>query len=175
LQLFAPTRQHSFKPKSFRNKNIFRQTVRHQSHATNFMKKFAILCIFFATSWTALAEQQLHDVSLKEIHRRTFPNGHIRYEYVFFANNDTRHRLNLIINVYLLDAAKKVLDQRFISFDTRSGLTETGKVESDYGPAVAGSRRIAASFYRLDIRNESHRRSYEKEGDLNVPLIQEKD
>jgi hypothetical protein len=173
LQLFAPTRKHSFKPKSFRNKNILRQTVRHQSHAADFMKKFAILCCFFATSWTALAEQQLHDVSLKEIHRRTFPNGHIRYEYVFFANNNTPHRFNLIINVYLLDEAKKVLDQRFLFFDTRSGSKATGTVESDYGPAVAGSRRIAASFYRLDIRNESHRRAYEKEGDLNVPLIQE--
>jgi hypothetical protein len=138
------------------------------------MKTFAILCIFLATSWTAIGEQEMHDVTLKEIHRKTFPSGRIRYEYVFLANNDTRHRLNLIINVALLDASKKIIDNRFLSFDTRAGMMSTGSVEFDYGPPGSRKEGPTASFYKLYIRNESHRRSYEKEGNLAVPLIQQK-
>jgi hypothetical protein len=134
------------------------------------MKRFTIFFLLLGFFCTA-SVSQFHDVTLKQIRCKTFPTGRIRYEYVFEANNDSGHRLNLIINVSLLDASKNVIDSRFLAFDNRPGTLSTGSIESDYGPSSSDKNRPVAAFYRLHIRNESHRRSYQKEGNLAVPLI----
>jgi hypothetical protein len=111
------------------------------------------------------------EIKIKEIYQRTITPDYTRYEYVFLITNHTADRLMLFLDVSLLDSAKKVVDTRFLSFETPQGTTETGSIESDYGPSVAVNTGTAVSFYRLSIRTDGPGKVYEKEGDLNVPVI----
>jgi hypothetical protein len=132
------------------------------------VKRYTILyaCL---VSFCAVAGAQ--EIKIKEIYRRTITADYTRYEYVFSVTNHTVDRLNLFIDVSLLDSNKKVVDTRFLSFDTPEGMTETGSIESDHPPAAVATSGVTASFYKLAIRDESRNRAYEKKGDLKVPVI----
>ena len=132
------------------------------------MKSGAILYVFLV-SFCAVAGAQ--EIKIKEIYRRTITADYTRYEYVFSVTNRTGDRLNLFIDVNLLDSSKNIIDTRFLNFETSEGLTETSSIESDYAPTVSGTSGTTASFYKLSIRDLGRHRDYEEEGDLNVPLI----
>ena len=132
------------------------------------MKRCAILYAFLL-SFCALARAQ--EIKIKEIYRRTITADYTRYEYVFSVTNRTADRLSLFIDVNLMDSSKKIIDTRFLNFETPEGLTETSSIESDYAPTVADNSGTTASFYRLSIRDVSRNRNYQEEGSLNVPLI----
>jgi hypothetical protein len=132
------------------------------------MKRCAILYILLVTFCARAGAQQ---IKIKEIYRRTITADYTRYEYVFSVTNRTGDRLNLFIDVNLLDSSKNILDTRFLNFETPQGLTETSSIESDYAPTVSGTSGTTASFYKLSIRDLGRHRDYEEVGDLNVPLI----
>ena len=132
------------------------------------MKRCAILYAFLL-SFCALARAQ--EIKIKEIYRRTITADYTRYEYVFSVTNRTTDRLSLFIDVNLLDSSKKIIDTRFLNFETPEGSTETSSIESDYAPTVAGTSGRTASFYKLSIRDVSRNKNYQEEGDLNVPVI----
>ena len=132
------------------------------------MKRCAILYAFLL-SFCALARGQ--EIKIKEIYRRRITADYTRYEYVFSVTNRTADRLSLFIDVNLLDSNKKIIDTRFLNFETPEGLTETSSIESDYAPTVAGTSGTTASFYKLSIRDVSRNRNYQEQGDLNVPVI----
>ena len=132
------------------------------------MKSCAILYALLV-SLSAVAGAQ--EIKIKEIYRRTITADYTRYEYVFSVTNNTGDRLNLFIDVNLLDSSKNIIDTRFLNFETREGVTETSSIESDYAPAVSDTSGTTASFYKLSIRDLGRYRDYEEEGDLNVPLI----
>jgi hypothetical protein len=132
------------------------------------MKRCAILYTLLV-SFCARAGAQ--EIKIKEIYRRTITADYTRYEYVFSVANRTGDRLNLFIDVNLLDSSKNIIDTRFLNFETPQGLTETSSIESDYAPAVSGTSGTTASFYKLSIRDLGRHRDYEEGGDLNVPLI----
>ena len=132
------------------------------------MKSCAILYAFLL-SFCALARAQ--EIKIKEIYRRTITADYTRYEYVFSVTNRTADRLSLFIDVNLLDSSKKIIDTRFLNFETPEGLTETSSIESDYAPTVSDTSGKTASFYKLSIRDASRNRNYQEEGDLNVPVI----
>jgi hypothetical protein len=135
------------------------------------MKIYALLSVFLV-SFCALAGAQ--EIKVKEIYRRTITADYTRYEYVFSLTNRTSDRLSLFIDVNLLDSHKKIIDTRFLNFQTPEGLTETGSIESDYAPTGSGSSGTTASFYRLSIRNSGRNITYQEEGNLNVPVIPKK-
>jgi hypothetical protein len=121
-------------------------------------------------SFCALAGAQ--EIKLKQINRKTISADYTRYEYVFSVTNRTSVGLNLFIDVHLLDSKKNIIDTRFLNFETPGDSTETGSVESDIGPtAGSGTPGPTASFYKLSIRDYVQHRAYEKEGNLNVPVI----
>jgi hypothetical protein len=132
------------------------------------MKHCALLCAMLA-SLCSLAGAQ--EIQIKEVYRKTITPDYTRYEYVFSVTNDTPNRLNVFVNVSLLDAQKKIVDTRFLDFETPEGQTETGSIESDYPPAVGGTPGITALFYRLSIRDDLQQKTYQKEGEINVPVI----
>ena len=132
------------------------------------MKRCAILYAFLV-SFCALARAQ--EIKIKEIYRRTITADYTRYEYVFSVTNRTVDRLSLFIDVNLLDSSKKIIDTRFLNFETPEGLTETSSIESDYAPTVSDNSGTTASFYKLSIRDVSRNRNYQEEGDLNIPVI----
>ena len=132
------------------------------------MKSCAILYALLV-SFCAVAGAQ--EIKIKEIYRRTITADYTRYEYVFSVTNCTADRLSLFIDVNLLDSSKKIIDTRFLNFETPEGLTETSSIESDYAPTVSDNSPTTASFYKLSIRDVSRNRHYQEEGDLNVPVI----
>jgi hypothetical protein len=111
------------------------------------------------------------EIQIKEVYRKTIAPDYTRYEYVFSVTNNTPNRLNVFVDVSLLDAQKKIVETRFLDFETPEGQTETGSIESDYPPAVAGTSGITALFYRLSIRDDVQQTTSQKEGEINVPVI----
>ena len=132
------------------------------------MKNRVVLCAILV-SLCSLAGGQ--EIKIKEVYRMTITADYTRYEYVFSITNNTLDRLNLFVDVNLLDPDKKIVDTRFLDFETPEGRTETGSIESDYPPTVAGTSGITASFYKLSIRDEVQQKTYQKEGAINVPVI----
>jgi len=132
------------------------------------MKNCALLCAMLVSLCSLVRAQEM---KIKEVYRKTITPDYTRYEYVFSITNNTPNRLNVFVDVSLLDAQKKIVDTRFLDFETPEGQTETGSIESDYPPAVAETSGITALFYRLSIRDELQQRTYEKEGEINVPVV----
>jgi hypothetical protein len=132
------------------------------------MKRCALLSAVLV-SFCALARAQ--EVKIKEVYRRTITADYTRYEYVFSVTNRTADRLSLFIDVNLLDSRKNIIDTRFLNFETPEGLTQTSSIESDYAPTVLDTSGTTASFYKLSIRDMGRNRSYQEEGNLNVPVI----
>jgi hypothetical protein len=132
------------------------------------MKNCALLCALLLSLCSLVRAQE---IKIKEVYRRTITPDYTRYEYVFSVKNNTPNRLNVFVDVSLLDAQKKIVETRFLDFETPEGETETGSIESDYPPAVAGTSGITALFYRLSVRDELQQRTYQKEGEINVPVI----
>ena len=132
------------------------------------MKRCAIL---YALLVSFCARPGAQEIKIKEIYRRTITADYTRYEYVFSVTNNTRDRLNLFIDVNLLDSSKNIIDTRFLNFETPEGSTETGSIESDYAPTVSDTSGTTASFYKLSIRDSGRNKAYEVEGTLNVPVI----
>jgi hypothetical protein len=132
------------------------------------MKSCALLCAMLVSLCSLVRAQE---IKIKEVYRKTITPDYTRYEYVFSITNNTPNRLNIFVDVSLLDAQKKIVDTRFLDFETPEGQTETGSIESDYPPTVGGTSGIAALFYRLSVRDELQQRTYQKEGEINVPVI----
>src|SRR3984957_4107593 len=128
----------------------------------------ALLCAMLVTQDAVVRAQK---IKIKEVYLKTITPDYTRYEYVFSIPKNTPNRLNIFVDVSLLDAQKKIVDTRFLDFETPEGQTETGSIESDYPPAVGETSGIAALFYRLSIRDELQQRTYQKEGEINVPVI----
>jgi hypothetical protein len=134
------------------------------------MKRCVILYVVLM-SFCALGGAQEIKIKIKEIYRRTITSDYTRYEYVFSVTNHTTERLNLFIDVSLLDSGKNILETRFLNFETPEGATETGSIESDYPPTVSATSGTTASFYKLSIRDPALNKVYEQGGDLNVKVI----
>jgi hypothetical protein len=134
------------------------------------MKKWALVffCIIGASSG-ALAQQ----IQLKVIYQKAIRPDYTRYEYVFSVHNDTPHRLRLFANVCLLDASDKVLDERFMNFETLPGTSSTDSIESDCGPAGSETAKTPALSYRLLIRDDAMNTTSQKEGNLDAPIVNE--
>jgi hypothetical protein len=132
------------------------------------MKSSALLCAVLVSLGSLAGAQE---IQIKEVYRKTITPDYTRYEYVFSITNNTPNRLNVFVNVSLLDAQKKIVDTRFLDFETPEGVTETGSIESDYPPAAAGASGIAALFYRLSVRDDVQLKTYQKEGEIKVPVI----
>lgn len=132
------------------------------------MKNCAFLCAILV-SLCSLAQAQ--EIKIKEVYRKTITPDYTRYEYVFSVTNNTPNRLNVFVDVSLLDGQKKIVDTRFLDFETPEGQTETGSIESDYPPAGTGTSGITALFYRLSIRDDVQQTTYQKEGKINVPVL----
>jgi hypothetical protein len=132
------------------------------------MKSCAVLYALLV-SFCSFAGAQ--EIKIKEVYRKTITPDYTRYEYVFSVTNNTRDRLNLFVDVSLMDSDKKIVETRFLDFETPEGQTETGSIESDYPPAVAGAPGITTLFYRLSIRDQVQQTTYQREGEINVPVI----
>jgi hypothetical protein len=134
------------------------------------MKNCALLCVMLVSLCSLIRAQEI-EIKIKEVYRKTITPDYTRYEYVFSITNNTPNRLNVFVDVSLLDAQKKIVDTRFLDFQTPEGVTETGSIESDYPPAAAGASGIAALFYRLSVRDDVQLKTYQKEGEIKVPVI----
>jgi hypothetical protein len=132
------------------------------------MNRYAIL-FGFLLCFSASAKAQI--IKLKEVYRRTITADYIRYEYVFVAVNNTRHRLSLFADVSLLDVDKNVLDKRFIYFETAPKAVGQSTVESDYGPSGSDPSAVNAISYKLSVRDNALSKRYELEGLIACPII----
>jgi hypothetical protein len=135
------------------------------------MRIYSILCLLLVNFCPIGTAQQ---IKLKEIYRITINADYTRYKYVFSVTNRTPDRLNLLVDVNLLDSGKNIVDTRFMSFQTPKGSTGTDSIESNCAPGVSDDFKATASFYRLSIRDEGHHRTYEEVGNLNVPVVHKK-
>jgi hypothetical protein len=133
------------------------------------MNRFLTICVFSLTWCTISVAQQ---IALKEIYPKTIRPDYTRFEYVFSANNDTRHRLNLVGYACLLDAKKNIIDRRFVSFETRPGNVSDCSIESDLAPVAFSENPGRVSFYRLYLRDNAMRKSLELDGDVTAPITQ---
>jgi hypothetical protein len=131
------------------------------------MKRFAIICTLLLCSLSALVAQE---IKLQSINYRTY-GGRVRYVYNFALMNSTQRRMNIVGYASLLDADKNVLEKRFIIFDPRPGTLGKDSVESFYGPVPSPSQPRTVSFYKLNFRDDSHHKNFEREGSVAVPLI----
>ena len=124
----------------------------------------ALYALALLSSFLPAARAQ--EIKLVTVYRKTISADYTRYEYVFSTTNHTRHRLNLSADVSLLDAKNDPLDTRFIFFEARPGDSQTSSIESDVAPTSApgGAPAQGACFYRLNVRDHAHSRSYEKGG-----------
>jgi hypothetical protein len=135
------------------------------------MKRYAIL-FGFLLCFSAPAKAQI--IKLKEVYRRTITADYTRYEYVFVAVNNTRHRLSLFADVSLLDVNKNVLDKRFIYFETSPKAVGQSTMESDYGPSGSDASAVNAISYKLSIRDNALSKRYELEGLIACPIVHKK-
>ena len=133
------------------------------------MKKYLLGCsLGLALCATGLAQ----DIRLSKIYSKAIRPDCTRFEYVFAAYNNTRHRLNLIGFACLLDADMKVIDKRYLSFETPAGKTTEASIESHTAPVTAADPG-QAYYFRLDMQDNAYRRPLIIEGEIKIPSVSE--
>jgi hypothetical protein len=131
------------------------------------MKKYLLGCILgLALCASGLAQ----DIRLSKIYSMAIRPDCTRFEYVFSAYNNTRHRLNLIGYACLLDANMKIIDKRYVSFETPAGKTTENSVESHCAP-VTSPDPGQACYFRLDMQDNAFRRPLIIEGEVKIPSV----
>jgi hypothetical protein len=131
------------------------------------MKSYLLGCILgLALCVSGLAQ----DIRLSKIYSKVIRPDCTRFEYVFSAYNNTHHRLNLIGYACLLDADMKILDKRFISFETPAGKTSENSIESHTVPVTAPDPG-EARYFRLDMQDNAFRRPLIIEGEIKIPSV----
>jgi hypothetical protein len=131
------------------------------------MKRYlacSLLCLTFPVIGFA---QQIH---LRQVYSKAFRPDYIRFEYVFSAKNDSRHRLNLVGTAILLDAQMNALDQRFVSFETPPGQTSDCSIESGFAPVYCQSVPGKTFYFRLKLQDNALRRPLEIDGTIKAPI-----
>jgi hypothetical protein len=118
----------------------------------------------------AIAHAQ--EITLSEIHPMAIRPDYTRFEYIFSAKNNTPHRLNIVGYAALLDPGKNVMDQRFVTFETRPGAVSACSIESDIAPESFSENPGPARFYRLALRDNSTKKSLNVDGDLVAPIAE---
>jgi hypothetical protein len=131
------------------------------------MKKYLLGCTLgLALCATGFAQ----NIRLAKIYSKAIRPDCTRFEYVFSANNHTRHRLNLIGYACLLDADMKIIEKRFVSFETPPGKTSESSIESHCAPVTAPDPG-EARYFRLDMQDNAFRRPLIIEGEVKIPSV----
>lgn len=131
------------------------------------MRKYLVGCVLgLALCATGLAQ----DIRLTKIYSKPIRPDCIRFEYVFSAKNNTRHRLNLVGFAILLDAKMNPLGQRYLSFETPAGQTTDCSIESDLAPAYSEEVPGKTYFFRLKLEDNALRRPLQYEGEIKGPI-----
>ncbi len=133
------------------------------------MKKYLICSLLYlALSAVGFAQQ----ITLRKIYAKALRPGSVRFEYVFSAKNNTRHRLNLVGFAILLDAQNNVLDKRYLSFETQPGKTSDSSIESDLAPIFSEEKPGKACFFKLSLEDNAMRRPLEIHGAIKGEITQ---
>src|SRR5260370_4226865 len=110
------------------------------------MKRYLICSLLYlALSAVGLAQQ----ITLRRIYSKATRPDCTRYEYVFSANNNTRHRLDLVGFAILLDAQNNTLDKLYVSFETPPRKSSDSSIESDLAPIYCEAKPGKACFFTL--------------------------
>jgi hypothetical protein len=133
------------------------------------MNRCVIISLMFLVR-CAIAHAQ--EITLTEIHPMAIRPDYTRFEYVFSAKNTTSYRLNIVGCAALLGPGKNVIDQRFVTFETRAGKVSTCSIESDVAPESFSESPGPARFYRLALRDNSTKKSLDVDGDLIAPITE---
>ena len=131
------------------------------------MNRYLICPLFYLTLGTIGFAQQ---IQLQQIHSRAIRPDCIRFEYVFSAKNDSRHRLNLVGSAILLDAQMNVLDHRFVSFETPSGQTSDCSIESNVAPVYCDEVPGKSFYFKLKLQDNALRKPLEIDGTIKGPI-----
>jgi hypothetical protein len=127
------------------------------------MKRYLICSLLYlALSAVGFAQQ----ITLRQIYSKAIRPDCARYEYVFSAKNDTRHRLNLVGFAILLDAQNNTLDKRYVSFETQPGKSSDSSIESDLAPIYCEEKPGKACFFKLSLEDNAMRRPLEINGTI---------
>ncbi|HEX6564164.1 MAG TPA: hypothetical protein VF020_07765 [Chthoniobacterales bacterium] len=131
------------------------------------MKKYLLGCTLgLALCATGFAQ----NIRLSKIYSKAIRPDCTRFEYVFSANNNTRHRLNLIGYACLLDADMNIIDKRFVSFETPAGKNSECSIESHTAPITAPDPG-EAHYFRLDMQDNAFRRPLIIEGEIKITSV----
>jgi hypothetical protein len=131
------------------------------------MKRCLLGCILgLALCGTGWAQ----NIRLSKIYSKAIRPDCTRFEYVFSAYNNTRHRLNLIGYACLLNADMQVVDKRFVSFETPAGKTTENSIESHCVPVTAPDPGDI-HYFRLDLQDNAFRRPLIIEGEIKIPSV----
>jgi hypothetical protein len=131
------------------------------------MKRYLICSLLYLTLATIGFAQQ---IQLRQIYSKAIRPDRVRFEYVFSAKNNTRHRFNLVGSALLLDAQLNVLDHRFVSFETPAGKTSDCSIESDLAPVYCDEIPGKACYFRLKLQDNALRRPLEIDGTIKAPI-----
>jgi hypothetical protein len=131
------------------------------------MRKYLVGGILgLALCATGLAQ----DIRLSKIYSKAVRPDCTRFVYVFSAKNNTRHRLNLVGFVILLDAKMNALDQRYVSFETPAGQTSDCSIESDLAPVYCDEVPGKTCFFKLKLEDNALRRPLQYMGEIKGPI-----
>jgi hypothetical protein len=131
------------------------------------MKRCLICSLLYLTLATIDFAQQ---IQLRQIYSKAVRPDCLRFEYVFSAKNDSRHRLNLVGTAILLDAQMNMLDRRFVSFETPAGQSSDCSIESDLAPVYCDEIPGKACFFKLKLEDNALRRPLEIHGAIKAPI-----
>jgi hypothetical protein len=131
------------------------------------MKRWLLGCIL-GLSLSGIGWAQ--NIRLSKIYSRAIRPDCTRFEYVFSAYNNTRHRLNLIGYACLLDADMQIIDKRYVSFETPPGKTSENSIESHCVPVTAPDPG-EVRYFRLDMQDNAFRRPLIIEGEIKIPSV----
>jgi hypothetical protein len=131
------------------------------------MNRYLICSFLYLTLATIGVAQQ---IQLRQIYSKAIRPDCIRFEYVFSAKNNSRHRLNLVGTAILLDAQMNPLDQRFVSFETPAGQTSDCSIESDHAPVYFDEIPGKTFYFRLKLQDNALRKPLEIDGTIKAPI-----
>jgi hypothetical protein len=127
--------------------------------------------LFFSLPYLTLATIGFaQEIQLRQIYSKAIRPDCVRFEYVFSAKNETRHRLNLVGSALLLDAQRHVLDHRFVSFETAAGQTSDSSIESSLAPVYCVEIPGKAFYFRLKLQDNALRKPVEIDGTIKAPI-----
>jgi hypothetical protein len=131
------------------------------------MKRYLICSLLYLTLAAIGFAQQ---IQLQQIYSKAIRPDCTRFEYVFSAKNNSRHRLNLVGTAILLDAQMNVLDHRFVSFETAAGQTSDCSIESDLAPVYCNEIPGKALYFKLKLQDNALRKPLEIDGTIKAPI-----